>query len=157
MVGGEVLEQGVDGGGGDDHAIAGGHKEESGEIKVAREGEGHDGGEEADGAAEDKASAALVAGERGDSDGAEKRAGAGAGHEQAQAGFGGVEDVAGEVRDEGEIRDGEQAADRDQKDERGHFGMVEDVGEALFHLLPDTDLERRREAGVGASDTGIRT
>src|SRR5882724_6528664 len=120
MVFSQVLQQGVDGGDGDDHAITGYGEQQSGKIEVAREGESDDGGVESGGSADDKQPAAAKMRERRDGDGAEECARAGTSHQDAEAGFVAGEDVASEVRNKGEIWNGQQAAYRDQQHQRRH-------------------------------------
>jgi len=115
VVCGQMLQQRIDRCHGDDHAVAGDHEQQSGEIEVAREGEGDDGGVESGGRAHDKKPAAAHMGEPRDGDGAQESSGAGAGHQNAEAGLAAAEDVTGEVRNEGEVGDGEQAADGHQQ------------------------------------------
>ena len=60
----KVLQQGIDGGHGDDHAIAGDGEQQSGKIEVAREGESDDGGVKSGGSAGDEETSAAKMGAR---------------------------------------------------------------------------------------------
>lgn len=143
MVGGQVLEKRVDGGHGDDHAVSGHGQQKSREIKIAREGEGDDGGKEPGQSADHEKPAAADMRDGSNGKSAQERACSGAGHEDAEAGLSGAQDVTGEISNKGEIRNGQQAADGDQQNERGHLRVAEDISEALLHLFPQMYFLRR--------------